>query len=109
MASKFGVSVHPTVNESNTHTDEELMSPEFRAGVELLKNMIRIVVVRSGIADKRLDNIATYWTAIHELAMELLLSNKGEEQVAMYESKLQEFSDWQMTQPVDGSNQGEKN
>jgi hypothetical protein len=60
MASKFGVSVHPTVNESNTHTDEELMSPEFRAGVELLKNMIRIVVVRSGIADKRLDNIATY-------------------------------------------------
>jgi hypothetical protein len=77
----------------NTHTDEELMSPEFRAGVEALKMAIRITAVAQGDLD-----IGTYWTALHELAREILLSDKGEEQAEMYWSKLLEFSNWQFAQ-----------
>jgi hypothetical protein len=69
------------------------MSPEFRAGVEALEMAIRIAAVAQGDLD-----IGTYWTALHELAKEILLSDKGEEQAEMYWSKLVEFSEWQMAQ-----------
>ena len=34
----------------NTHTDEELMSPEFRAGVDVLKMAIRITAIAKAIS-----------------------------------------------------------
>ncbi len=79
----------------NTHSDEELKSPEFRAGVERMKNAIRTVVVRAGLADERLDNVATVWTALHEFARELLLTDKDEVQAEAYWTKVLEFAEWQ--------------
>lgn len=98
--SKFGPKgAHSSVNEENTHTDEELLSPEFRRGVQRLKLAIRLAAVAQGVD---LD-IATFWVALHEVAMETLAGDKGEEQAEVYWSKLEEFSDWQMQQPVYGS------
>jgi hypothetical protein len=77
----------------DTYTDEEMKSPEFRAGVEKLKMAIRLVSVAQGDLD-----IGTYWTALHELAREILLSDKGEEQAEMYWAKLMEFAEWQFAQ-----------
>jgi hypothetical protein len=75
----------------NTHSDEELASPEFRAGVEALKNAIRMAVVNS----EGNPDVGTYWVALHELAKEILLADKGGEQAEMYWSKLMEFAEWQ--------------
>jgi hypothetical protein len=74
----------------DTHSDEELMSPEFRAGVEALKMAIRIASAAQGDLD-----IGTYWVALHELAREILLADKGDEQAEMYWAKLMEFAEWQ--------------
>jgi len=98
MTSKFGAKAHPTINETNTHTDEELLSPAFRQGVERIKLAIR----KAAVAERDLD-IGTFWVAIHELAIETLEVDKGKEQAEMYWSKLEEFADWQVQQPVKGS------
>lgn len=79
----------------NTYSDEELESPEFRAGVERMKNAIGIAVVRVGLADERANNIATAWIAVHEFAMEILLNDKGKLQAEAYWTKLMEFVEWQ--------------
>jgi hypothetical protein len=84
----------------DTHSDEELMSPEFRAGVEALKMAIRIASVAQGDLD-----IGTYWVALHELGREILLADKGEEEAEMYSAKLMEFSEWQFARagfPLEG-------
>ena len=62
---------------------------------------------RSTVAQGDLD-IGTYWTALHELAREILLSDKGEEQAEMYWSKLVEFSDWRMAQAQEEEFEGER-
>jgi hypothetical protein len=98
MTGKFGANAHPSINETNTHTDEELLSPGFRQGVERLKVTIR----KAAVAQSDLD-IGTFWAAIHELAAEILEVDKGNAQAEMYWSKLEEFAEWQMQQPVNGS------
>jgi len=75
----------------DTHSDEELMSPEFRAGVETLKHAIRMAVLSS----QGNPDVGTYWVAIHELAKEVLLADKGEEQAAVYWEFLRGFARWQ--------------
>ena len=97
MTSKFGANAHPTIDETNTHTDEELLSPGFRQDVERLKLAIR----KAAVAQSDLD-IGTFWAAIHEVAAETLEVDKGKEQAEMYWNKLEEFADWQMQQPVHG-------
>jgi hypothetical protein len=85
----------------DTHSDEELMSPEFRAGVEALKKAIRIAFVAQGDLD-----IGTYWAALHELGREILLADKGEEEAEMYRAKLMEFTEWLFAHegfPLEGS------
>ncbi len=82
----------------NTHTDSELKSPEFRAGVETMKNAIRTAIVREGLRAESLDNIATVWTALHEVAKQIVEDDKGPEQSEMYWTKLQEFARWQFEQ-----------
>jgi LPS-assembly lipoprotein len=101
MTGKFGANAHPSVNESNTHTDGELLSPGFREGVGRLKLAIRLAALAQGDLD-----IGTLWAALHEVAVETLESDKGKEQAEVYWSKIREFADWQLTQPVSGSSPG---
>jgi hypothetical protein len=95
MTGKFGANAHPTIDETNTHTDEELLSPEFRKGVDRLKLAIRRAAVAQGALDA-----GTLWLALHEIAVEFLEDSKGQEQAEMYWSKIQEFSAWQFLQPL---------
>lgn len=97
MSGKWGVPVRASVNETNTHTDEELQSPEFRGGVKRLKLALRFAVRELA------GDVGTAWTALHETAAEILEVDKGKEQAEIYLAKIQEFSNWQMTQPVNGS------
>jgi hypothetical protein len=68
--------------------------------VEKLKLAIRLAALTQGGLD-----IGRFWVALHEVAVETLESDKGKEQAEVYWSKIQEFADWQLTQPVDGSKQ----
>lgn len=97
MTGKFGANAHPTINESNTHTDDELLSSGFRESVERVKLAIRMAAL---IED---PDIGTFWVALHEVAVETLRADKGTKQAEIYWSKIQEFADWQLTQPVNGS------
>lgn len=108
-AGKFGpFGAHPSVNEESTHTDEELLSPEFRSGVEKLKLSIRLAAAAHAAARGGDLDIGTLWAALHEVAPETREDARGEEQAEMYWSKLQEFSDWQMQQPPEGGTARQK-
>lgn len=70
--------------------------------MERLKLAIRVAAAAHGGG---LD-ISTFWVALHEVVVETLDSDKGKEQAEVYWSKIQEFADWQLTQPVSGSSPG---
>ena len=78
----------PKTTLQNTSTDE-LRPSDFREDVELLKHGFRKAALEAP------SSIATIWTALHELAFEMVEVKKGTEQAEMYWDKLVEFSKWQ--------------
>jgi hypothetical protein len=85
---KFGHDAHPSINEQNTHTTEEMESPEFRARVETFK----MVVLRAAVVLG--ENKGVFWQAIHELALEFLEADKGEEHADQYLKALRDYEEW---------------
>jgi hypothetical protein len=74
----------------DTYSDQEMMSPEFRAAVGRTKRAIRDAI----LAGPNID-MGVFWAALHEFAYDALKADKGEEQAEAYWSKLMEFASWQ--------------
>lgn len=96
---KFGSKdPHPSVNEDNTFTDEEMMSKEFRAEVQQLKRAIRLAIGLTGGAGL---NMAHFWSAMQETVLEVVEAYSGREHAEKYnELVCSVFNKWQAGQPV---------
>lgn len=96
---KFGPhKQHPSINSDNTHTDDELRSPEFRAEVDKLKRAIRLAIGLTGRAGL---NMAHFWSAMQETVLEVVEAYSGREHAEKYnELVCSEFNKWQAAQPV---------
>jgi hypothetical protein len=104
---KFGPNKqHPSVNEDNTYTDDEMMSPEFRAEVDKLKKAIRIAL--SAAAPNKF-NMAHFWSAMQETLLEVIEAYTGRDHAEKYnELVCSGFNKWQSAQPVSNSDTRKK-
>jgi hypothetical protein len=82
----------PKSSFPEAYVNAEFQTPEFREGVEYLKHIFRKTFLEAAIEDARFDNVGTLWTAIHELAFEMIEIKIGSEQAEVYWSRLVEFS-----------------
>ena len=86
--------VHPSINEGNTYTEEEMTTPQFRS---------RVARVKSELVRLSLDldeDIGVIWEAFHEFTSDILLADKGEEHAAEYMRCLKMYEKWDLRQEL---------
>jgi hypothetical protein len=85
---KFGHEAHPSVTQENTYTDNEMRSSEFRERVARFKTE----VLRASLELN--EDTGVFWQAIHEVAWEFLIADKGEAHATQYLKALQVYEEW---------------
>jgi hypothetical protein len=86
--------VHPSVTDENTYTEEEMITPQFRSRVARVKSEL----VRASLGLD--EDIGVFWQAMHELASDILLADKGEEHAAEYTRCLKMYEKWELRQEL---------